>query len=64
VFKIASVLVLSPRFEILGPVGVYAVRTFGREGVIFILLSVMALWTIIPFAYAFITFSISRREES
>jgi len=64
VFKIASVLVLSPRFEILGPVGVYAVRTFGREGVIFILLSVMALWTIIPFVYAFITFSISRREES
>ena len=35
VFKIASVLVLSPRFEILGPVGVYAVRTFGREGVIY-----------------------------
>ena len=30
VFKIASVLVLSPRFEILGPVGIYAVRTFGR----------------------------------
>lgn len=64
VFKIASVLVLSPRFEILGPVGVYAVRTFGREGVIFVLLSVMALWTIIPFAYAFITFSLTRREES
>jgi hypothetical protein len=45
-------------------VGVYAVRTFGREGVIFILLSVMALWTIIPFVYAFITFSITGREES
>ena len=64
VFKIASVLVLSPRFEILGPVGVYAVRTFGREGVIFLLLSVLALWTVIPFACAFITFSIWRREES
>ena len=64
VFKIASLLVLSPRFEILGPVGVYAVRTFGREGVVYLLLSVMALWTVIPFVYAFITFSIFRREEA
>lgn len=64
VFKIASVLVLSPRFEILGPVGVYAVRTFGREGVIYLLLSVLSLWTIVPFVYAFITFSVIRREEA
>jgi Cu-processing system permease protein len=64
VFKIASVLVLSPRFEILGPVGVYAVRTFGREGVICLLLSVLALWTIAPFVYAFTTFTKFRREEA
>ena len=64
VFKIASVLVLSPRFEILGPVGIYAVRTFGREGVIYLLLSVMALWTLVPFACAFITFTVLRREEA
>ncbi|MEW6143954.1 MAG: ABC transporter permease [Thermodesulfobacteriota bacterium] len=64
VFKIASVLALSPRFEILGPVGVYAVRTFGREGVIYLLLSVLSLWTIVPFVYAFLTFSLFRREEA
>ncbi len=64
VFKIASVLVLSPRFEILGPVGIYAVRTFGREGVIYLLLSVLALWTIVPFIFAFITFTVLRREET
>jgi len=64
VFKIASVLVLSPRFEILGPVGIYAVRTFGREGVIYLLLSVLALWTIVPFIFAFITFTVLRREEA
>jgi Cu-processing system permease protein len=64
VFKIASVLALSPRFEILGPVGVYAVRTFGREGVIYMLLSVLSLWTVVPFVYAFLTFSLFRREEA
>jgi ABC-type transport system involved in multi-copper enzyme maturation permease subunit len=64
VFKIASVLVLSPRFEILGPVGVYAVRTFGRDGVIYLLLSIMALWTLVPFTCALIYFSVLRREET
>ena len=63
VFKIASVLVLSPRFEILGPVGIYAVRTFGREGVFYLLFSVMALWTLVPLALAYLTFSRFRREE-
>ena len=64
VFKIASVLVLSPRFEILGPVGVYAVRTFGRDGVIYLLLSILALWALVPFTCALIYFSVLRREET
>lgn len=63
VFKIASVLVLSPRFEILGPVGIYAVRTFGKEGVFYLLFFVMALWTLVPLALAYLTFSRLRREE-
>lgn len=63
VFKIASVLILSPRFEILGPVGVYAVRTLGREGVMILLLSILSLWTLIPFICAFLSFSVFRREE-
>ena len=64
VFKIASVLVLSPRYEILGPVGVYAVRTFGRDGIVLLLVSIMALWTLAPFALALASFSKFRREES
>lgn len=63
VFKIASVLVLSPRFEILGPVGVYAVRTFGRDGIIFLLISIMVAWTVVPFIFAYLSFSVLRREE-
>ncbi|MEQ9618834.1 MAG: ABC transporter permease [Deltaproteobacteria bacterium] len=63
VFKISSVLILSPRFEILGPVGVYAVRTFGKEGLMILLISIMALWTFIPLALAYISFSVLRREE-
>jgi len=63
VFKIASVLVLSPRFEILGPVGVYAVRTFGRQGVFYLLVSIMILWALIPFGYAYLAFTRFRKEE-
>ena len=62
-FKIASVLVLSPRFEILGPVGIYAVRTFGKEGMFYLLFAVMVLWTLVPLALAYLTFSRFRREE-
>lgn len=63
VFKIASVLILSPRFEILGPVGVYAVRTFGERGIFFLLSSIMILWTFVPFVYSLIHFCFVRREE-
>jgi Cu-processing system permease protein len=63
VFKIASVLVLSPRFEILGPVGVYAVRTFGREGVFYLLFFIMTLWTLVPLLFAYTAFTRFRKEE-
>ena len=63
VYKIASVLALSPRFEILGPVGIYAVRTFGQQGLSYILFGVMALWTIIPFICAYLVFTRFKKEE-
>ena len=63
VFKIASVLVLSPRFEILGPVGIYAVRTFGQQGVFYLLFSIMILWALIPLGYAYLAFTRFRKEE-
>lgn len=63
VFKIASVLVLSPRFEILGPVGVYAVRTLGQQGVFYLLFSIMVLWTLVPFGFAYMAFTRIKKEE-
>lgn len=63
VFKIASVLVLSPRFEILGPVGVYAIRTFGQQGVFYLMLSILLLWTLVPFGIAYLVFTCFRKEE-
>ena len=63
VFKVASVLVLSPRFEILGPVGVYAIRTFGQHGVFYLLFSIMILWTLVPFGYGYLVFTRFRKEE-
>ena len=63
VFKIASVLILSPRFEILGPVGIYALNTFGREGLLYLLISVLLLWTLFPLAWGYLIFNVIKREE-
>ncbi len=64
VFKMISVLVVSPRFEVLGPVGVYAMRTFGKEGVFAILFGAFLLWTLIPLGAAYYVFCSLRREET
>ena len=63
VFKIASILVLSPRFEVLGPVGVYAMRTFGKVGIFYLLSAIMLLWIFIPFLYSYIHFCFINKEE-
>lgn len=63
VFKIASVLTLSPRLEVLGPVGVYAIKRFGNEGMFILLFSVMFLWVLLPFGVAFTSFCYRRSEE-
>ena len=63
VFKIASVLILSPRFEILGPVGIYALNTFGQIGLLCLLISVLLLWTLFPLAWGYLIFNVIKREE-
>lgn len=62
-FKIASVLNLSSRFEILGPAAVYAARTFGETVIFFMLFLVLVLWTVIPLALSVLHFSYLRSEE-
>lgn len=63
VYKILSVLVLSSRFEILGPVGIYMSDTMGRYGALVVLSFVLLLWTIFPLVISFLYFCRFRREE-
>lgn len=62
-FKIASVLNLSSRFEILGPAAVYAVRNYGVTNIYILLFSVLFLWSFIPLALSILYFGVLRREE-
>lgn len=63
VFKIAAVLKISPRFEVLGPVGIYALRSFGYGGTFYLLFSILVLWIAIPLGAGFLVFSVLRRQE-
>ena len=63
VYKILSVLVLSSRFEILGPVGIYISDTMGRSGALLVLTLVLLLWTLIPFVISYQYFCRLKKEE-
>lgn len=63
VFKIAAVLNISPRFEVLGPIGIYALKSFGYGGTFYLLFSILVLWIIIPLGLGFLIFSVLRRQE-
>lgn len=63
VYKILSVLILSSRFEILGPVGIYIYNTFGRPGSLALLTGVLICWSVIPLIAAYLNFCRFRREE-
>lgn len=51
VFKVASTLVLRGGLEVLGPAGLYAVRTYGG-GLLPALAGWLALWAVLPLAAA------------
>ncbi|NIP29787.1 MAG: ABC transporter permease subunit [Candidatus Dadabacteria bacterium] len=63
IYKILSVLVLSSRFEILGPVGIYILNAFGRFGSVAILTTVLLVWSAAPLILAYLYFCKYRREE-
>jgi Cu-processing system permease protein len=63
VYKILSVLILSTRFEILGPVGIYASDTLGRYGSLITLTFILFLWTLIPLTVSYLYFCRFRKEE-
>ncbi len=63
VYKILSVLVLSTRFEILGPVGIYAFDTLGRYGSLVVLSFILIMWSLIPLVISYQYFCRIRKEE-
>ncbi|MER3514079.1 MAG: ABC transporter permease, partial [Chloroflexota bacterium] len=60
VFKLAAVLGLEATLEVLGPSGLYLVRTFG-PGLAWALAALLAAWTVLPLSAAFGLFT--RRSD-
>ena len=55
IFKIAAILNIRGSLEVLGPAGIYALRTFGSQ-LLPGLIAVLAAWTLIPMSLAYISF--------
>lgn len=51
IFKIATVYTLRDNLEVLGPAGVYALRTYG-SGLLALLIGLLVAWVLIPFSAA------------
>ena len=62
-YKIASILTLTERFEILGPVGVYALNTLGKSVLLILLILVQVVWAIVPLLISILHFCYFRKEE-
>lgn len=54
-FKMAAILLIRSNLEVLGPAGVYAVRTYGSQ-LLALLLSILIAWTAIPLAITYLIF--------
>lgn len=55
VFKIATVYSLRASLEVLGPAGIYAMRTYG-DALMRLLSAALALWIVLPMAVAYLRF--------
>jgi len=62
-YKIASILTLTPRFEILGPAGVYALNALGKTNLFILLIAIQLLWAVIPIALSVFHFCYLKKEE-
>lgn len=54
-FKMAAILALRSNLEVLGPAGVYAVRTYG-SGLMVVLLVILSAWVILPLSSTYLVF--------
>lgn len=55
VFKMATILTMQSSLEVLGPAGIYALRTYGTQ-LMPVLLTVLLGWTILPLLLTYILF--------
>ena len=54
-FKMAAILAIRSNLEVLGPAGVYAVRTYGSQLLLFLSVLLLA-WTVIPLSLTYMIF--------
>jgi Cu-processing system permease protein len=54
-FKMAAILAIRSNLEVLGPAGVYAVRTYGSQ-LMTLLIVILIAWTILPLTIAYMVF--------
>jgi Cu-processing system permease protein len=55
IFKIAAILNIRGSLEVLGPAGIYALRTYGPQ-LLPGLVAVLAAWTLVPMSLAYFSF--------
>ena len=55
IFKIAAILNIRGSLEVLGPAGIYALRTYGSQ-LLPGLIAVLAAWTLVPMSLAYLAF--------
>lgn len=55
VFKLSAIFILYGNLEIFGPVGVYAVRTYGAQ-LLPMLLGILMLWILLAFGFSYLSF--------
>ena len=54
-FKMAAILAIRGNLEVLGPAGVYAVRTYGSK-LMPMLLALLTIWTVLPLTVTYLIF--------
>jgi len=62
-YKIASILTLTPRFEILGPAGIYALNSLGKINLFILLIAIQLIWVVIPITLSVFNFCYWKKEE-
>jgi Cu-processing system permease protein len=55
IFKMAAILSIRSNLEVLGPAGIYAVRTYGSQLMLF-LLALLTVWVVLPLGGTYLVF--------